>query len=71
MQIDQGKEDTGHEHPFDQCGIVLEGNIEMFVDQERRLLSSNDCYFIPSGQRHGWKTFDQPVRILDISAKRD
>lgn len=70
MQIDQGKEDTGHEHPFDQCGIVLEGNIEMFVDQERRVLNANECYFIPSGHRHGWKTFDQPVRILDISAKR-
>lgn len=70
MQIDQGKEDTGHEHPFDQCGIVLEGNIEMFVDQERRILNANECYFIPAGQRHGWKTFDHPVKILDVSSKR-
>jgi hypothetical protein len=23
MQIDPGKEDTGREHPFDRCGIVL------------------------------------------------
>ena len=59
MQIDPEKEDTGHEHPFDQCGIVLEGRIEMFVDQERRLLSPNECYFIPFGRRHGWKTFDR------------
>jgi len=29
MQIAQGKEDTGHEHSFDQCGIVIEGQIEM------------------------------------------
>ena len=69
MQIDPGKEDTGHEHPFDQCGIVLEGRIEMFVDQERRLLSPNDCYFIPSGRRHGWKTFDVPAKVLDVSSK--
>lgn len=27
MQISKGKEDTGHEHSFDQCGIVLEGQI--------------------------------------------
>ncbi len=53
MQIDQGKEDTGHEHPFDQW--------------ERRILNANECYFIPAGQRHGWKTFDQPVKILDVS----
>ena len=69
MQIDQCKEDTGHEHSFDQCGIVLEGQIEMFVDQERRLLNANDCYFIPSGKRHGWKTFGKPVKLLDVSSK--
>jgi mannose-6-phosphate isomerase-like protein (cupin superfamily) len=69
MQIDKSKEDTGHEHSFDQCGIVLEGQIEMFVGQERRLLNPNDCYFIPSRTRHGWKTFDKPAKILDVSSK--
>jgi quercetin dioxygenase-like cupin family protein len=70
MQIDAKKEDTGHTHPFDQCGIVLDGRIEMFVGQEHRLLKENACYFIPSGERHGWKTLDNPVKILDISLKQ-
>lgn len=70
MQIGPGKEDVGHDHPFDQCGIVLEGQMEMFVGQERGLLTANECYFIPSGVRHGWKTFDQPVKVLDISLKQ-
>jgi len=69
MQIDQSREDSGHEHPFDQCGIVLEGQIEMFIGQERRLLNPSDCYFVPSGSHHGWKTFDKPVKLLDISSK--
>jgi quercetin dioxygenase-like cupin family protein len=69
MQIDQGKEDNGHEHTFDQCGIVLEGLIEMFVGQERKTLKATECYFIPAGRRHGWKTFDKPVKLLDISPK--
>jgi len=69
LLIDQRNEDTGHEHSFDQCGIVLEGQIEMFVGQERQLLNSNDCYFVPSGWRHGWKTFDMPVKLLDVSSK--
>ena len=63
-------EDKGHTHTFDQCGIVIEGQIEMFVNQERRLLNTNECYFIPSGERHGWKTFDKPVKLLDISPKQ-
>ena len=70
MQIDQGKEDTGHEHPFDQCGIVIEGKIEIFIGQERQLLNANNCYFIPAGNRHGWKTFDNPAKMLDISLKK-
>jgi mannose-6-phosphate isomerase-like protein (cupin superfamily) len=69
MQIDPEKEDTGHEHSFDQCGVVLEGQIEMFVGQERRMLNAKDCYFIPSGKRHGWKTFGNPVKLLDVSSK--
>jgi len=69
MQIGMEKEDAGHEHPFDQCGIVIEGPIEMFVGQERRILNANECYFIQAGTRHGWKTFDKAVRILDISVK--
>ena len=69
MEIGPGKEDAGHIHPFDQCGIVLEGQIEMFIGEEQKLLSPNESYFIPSGERHGWKTFDQPVKILDVSLK--
>lgn len=70
MEIGPGKEDTGHKHPFDQCGIIIEGQIEMFIDEESKLLSSNESYFIPSGKQHGWKTFGQPVKILDISLKQ-
>ena len=70
MQIDQEKEDTGHEHSFDQCGIVIEGRIEMFVGPQRRLLNANECYFIPAGVRHGWKTFYNAVKVLAVSLKQ-
>ena len=69
MEIGPGKEDRGHEHPFDQCGMVLEGQIEMFVGEDTRLLKANEAYFIHSGERHGWKTFDHPVKIFDITLK--
>jgi mannose-6-phosphate isomerase-like protein (cupin superfamily) len=70
MEIGAGKEDTGHKHPFDQCGIVLEGQIEMFIGEEQRLLNSNESYFIRSEKQHGWRTFDKPVKVLDISLKQ-
>ena len=70
MEIGPGKEDDRHKHPFDQCGIVLEGQIEMFVRKERKLLNANETYFIPSGEQHGWKTLNKSVKILDISLKQ-
>jgi quercetin dioxygenase-like cupin family protein len=70
MEIDPDKEDTGHKHTFDQCGIVLEGQIEMFVGDESKLLTINETYFIPSGELHGWKTFEKPARLLDISLRQ-
>ena len=69
MEIDPGKEDAGHQHPFEQCGVVVEGKIEMFIGDVRRILEAMDTYFIPAGVLHGWKTFDVPARILDVSAK--
>jgi|WetSurSiteA1Bulk_404760.scaffolds.fasta_scaffold40937_2 quercetin dioxygenase-like cupin family protein len=70
MEISSRKEDTGHRHPFDQCGVVLEGRIEMFIGEDRKILNSSESYFIASGQHHGWKTFDEPVRVLDISPRQ-
>jgi quercetin dioxygenase-like cupin family protein len=71
MEIGPGLEDKGHEHHFDQCGIVLEGGIEMFVGEERKTLYPNEAYFIPSGENHGWTTLDKPVKLLDVSLKQD
>ncbi len=69
MEIEAEKEDTGHSHKYDQCGIVLNGKIEMYIGDERKLLTSNESYFIPSGMQHGWKTFEKTVKLLDVSVK--
>ena len=52
-----------------QCGIVIDGVIEMFIGEERMRLKSNQSYFIPSGVKHGWKTFSEAAKILDVSFK--
>ncbi|MBB5349237.1 cupin domain-containing protein [Desulfoprunum benzoelyticum] len=70
MKIAADMEDAGHVHPFDQCGVVLDGKIEMFVGNDRRLLTARQSYFIPAGQRHGWKTFEEAVTLLDVAVKQ-
>ncbi len=60
MEIAPNKEGTAHDHPFDQCGVVIEGGIEMSV---------GETYFIPAGVKHNWKTDTLASKILDIVVK--
>jgi quercetin dioxygenase-like cupin family protein len=70
MEIAPNKEGTAHDHPFDQCGAVIEGEIEMSVDEEKKLLRPMETYFIPAGIRHNWKTTSLGAKILDVIAKK-
>jgi len=70
MEIAPNKEGSAHDHPFDQCGIVIEGEIEMSVGEEKKLLRPMETYFIPAGMKHNWKTFASSARILDVVAKQ-
>jgi quercetin dioxygenase-like cupin family protein len=70
MEISPNKEGVAHDHPFDQCGIVIEGEIEMSVGEERKLLRFMETYFIPAGINHNWKTIALSAKILDIVAKQ-
>ena len=70
MEIGPGQEDSGHKHPFEQCGVVTKGKIEMFIGDQTRILEPMDTYFIPADVLHGWKTLDVPARILDVSEKQ-
>lgn len=70
MEIASNKEGTAHDHPFDQCGIVLEGEIEMAIGEEKKLLKPMGTYFIPAGVKHNWKTNSSSAKILDIVVKQ-
>jgi quercetin dioxygenase-like cupin family protein len=70
MEIAPNKEGTAHDHPFDQCGIVVEGEIEMVIGEEKRLLKPMDTYFIPAGTNHNWKTFAESAKIVDAVVKQ-
>lgn len=70
MEIAPYKEGTAHEHPFDQCGMVAEGEIEMLIGEEKKLLKPMETYFIPAGVMHNWKTLTSPAKILDVVVKQ-
>jgi quercetin dioxygenase-like cupin family protein len=69
MEIALGQEGTEHRHPFDQCGIVVEGEIEMSIGEEKKFLRPMETYFIPAGIPHNWKTTHSRAKILDVVLK--
>src|SRR4030042_2463187 len=71
MEISPNKEGLAHDHPFDQCGIVVEGEIEMSMGEEKQWLKPLETYFIPAGIKHNWKTIALPGKLLDVVVKQD
>ena len=70
MEIAPDKERSPSQPPFDQCGVVMEGEIEMSVGEEKKLLKPMETYFIPAGIKHNWKTTVLSAKILDVVVKQ-
>jgi quercetin dioxygenase-like cupin family protein len=70
MKISANKEGVAHEHPFDQCGMVVEGEIEMSIGDDKKLLRPMETYFISAGVKHNWKTTVLSAKILDVVVKQ-
>ncbi|MBS3920920.1 MAG: cupin domain-containing protein [Deltaproteobacteria bacterium] len=70
MEIAPNKEGIAHDHPFDQCGLVVEGEIEMSIGDAKKLLRPMETYFIPAGVNHNWKTLASSAKILDVVLKQ-
>jgi quercetin dioxygenase-like cupin family protein len=69
MEIAPGQQGTEHHHSFDQCGILVEGEIEMSIGEEKKLLGPMETYFIPAGIPHNWETTHSKAKILDVVLK--
>jgi quercetin dioxygenase-like cupin family protein len=70
MEISPNKEGTAHDRPFDQYEIVIEGEIEISIGEEKKLLRRMETYFVPEGIMHNWTTIASPAKILDVLVKQ-
>ena len=61
-----------HQHVHEQMGMGLEGEFELVIAGEARLIRRGDVYLIPSGVAHSATAVGGPARALDIfSPPRD
>ncbi len=62
----EGAEVPTHQHPHEQLGMGLEGEFELVIGTERRVVRAGDSYWIPGGVPHSARSVGGPARTLDI-----
>jgi len=55
-----------HSHPHEQAGVGLEGEFELVIAGEARVIRPGDAYCIPGNTPHSARSLDGPARALDI-----
>ncbi len=54
-----------HNHPHEQITYVIEGEIEMIVNGEAKLLKAGDGVVIMPDQEHSAKILSKPAKAVD------
>jgi quercetin dioxygenase-like cupin family protein len=65
--IDAGAALPAHDHPHEQVVTMLEGELELTVDGEARVLRAGDVLAIPGGARHAGRALTA-CRVIDVFA---
>ena len=66
VEVEANTEMPLHTHSEEQGGIILEGEFEIGMGGEVKVLKPGDMYIIPGGVEHYAKALGQKVRALGI-----
>jgi len=55
-----------HSHTSEEMGIIIEGEFDMTIGDENRLLKKGDIYIAPPGSVHGGVTHERPVHMVSV-----
>jgi len=57
--------DPPHSHPHQQITYVAEGELLLFLDEEKHHLTQGDIFLVPSDLPHCIQTISRHVRLID------
>jgi quercetin dioxygenase-like cupin family protein len=57
-----------HDHPHEQLGLLVEGELRFTIDGQTRTLQAGACWRIPGGVRHEVVAGPQGAKALDVFA---
>lgn len=61
-----GAEVPTHTHPHEQMGVGLEGEFELVIDGDARVVRKGDSYWMPSNVPHSARSLSDSARALDV-----
>ena len=68
VTIDPNSIVPNHTHPHEQAGILIEGELEMIIGDESKLLKPGDMYIVPGNIEHYATATDKGAKVIDIFA---
>ena len=66
ITLEDGAEVPNHTHPHEQMGMVLDGQFELTIAGEARIVKKGDAYLVPSNVEHRAVATSGKALALDI-----
>ena len=55
-----------HSHPWDEAFYIIEGEVQVSLDNESKTLSSGEFIHIPAGTVHAYRNISETAKMLAI-----
>jgi len=66
LEMEDGAVVPMHDHPHEQAGMLLEGQIELTIGDEVRLVKAGAMFIIPPNTPHQAIAVSGPAVVLDV-----
>ena len=66
LEMDEGAVVPLHDHPHEQGGMLLKGQLELTIGDEVRVCEAGSMFLIPPNTPHKAVAVNGPVVVLDI-----
>ena len=68
MEFEPHRQLPDHQHPHEQITLIVEGELEMTIAGEIKVMRPGDVAVVPSDTPHSARTADQPAIAVDAWA---
>lgn len=66
VELEPKSEVLPHQHPHEQIGYLLRGELTFTIGDETRTLKAGEMWRIPGGVVHGCVAGDEPAVAIDV-----